>query len=194
MLPLDIAAIGADAYTGNLHKWVCAPKGSGFLWVAPEHRDAIHPTTISHFLDEGFTAEFDWQGTRDLSPWLAIGDALELWSALGWERLRGHNAHLRRFAARTLAERWGETPLAVECESLADQRWCSMATVPIPQRVAAAFPSPETLQAHLYERHAIEVPVIEWETRWFVRVSCQLYNRPEQYERLAESIVRLESA
>lgn len=193
MLPLDVGGIGADAYTGNLHKWVCAPKGSAFLWVAPQHRDAVHPATISHFLDEGFTAEFDWQGTRDLSPWLAIGDALELWGSFGWERLRDHNATLRRHAAQMLAERWNETPLAVECDSLADQRWCSMATVPIPRRIAAAFSSPEAMQARLYERDAIEVPVVEWAGRRFVRVSCQLYNRPEQYERLAEAVLRLGS-
>ncbi|HJS84067.1 MAG TPA: aminotransferase class V-fold PLP-dependent enzyme, partial [Acetobacteraceae bacterium] len=75
-MPLDLPAIGADWYAGNCHKWLCAPKGSGLLWVAPERQGALHPVTISHGLGRGFLAEFDWTGTRDPSAFLAVSAAL----------------------------------------------------------------------------------------------------------------------
>jgi hypothetical protein len=78
MLELDIEAIGAAYYAGNLHKWVGAPPGAAFLWVRPDRQAHVHPTVISHFLDEGLAAEFAWQGTRDVSAWLAAGDARKL--------------------------------------------------------------------------------------------------------------------
>ncbi len=72
MVPLDLPALGADWVTGNAHKWLFAPKGCAFLWARPEAREGLHPTVISHGLGRGFTAEFDWVGTRDPSAWLSV--------------------------------------------------------------------------------------------------------------------------
>ncbi len=191
MIELDLAALDATYYTGNLHKWVCAPKGSAFLWTAPHRRRAIHPNIVSHFLDEGYDAEFDWQGTRDISAWLAVQDALAFFEPLGWERLRRHNGDLA-FAGRSwihdrLCARGGEerpplTPL--DARSLLG----SIATIELPASAARRWPHVEALQADLYERDRIEVPMIDWGGRWHVRISAQAYNRPEQYRRLAEAL------
>ena len=70
-VPLDMRALGADWYAGNCHKWLCAPKGSAFLYARPDRQDDLHPVTISHGLGKGFLEEFDWTGTRDPSAWLA---------------------------------------------------------------------------------------------------------------------------
>ena len=83
MLPLDLPALGAEWYVGNCHKWLCAPKGAGFLWARPDAQAGLHPAVISHGLDTGFTAEFDWTGTRDFSAYLAVPAALEFWTRLG---------------------------------------------------------------------------------------------------------------
>ena len=82
MLPLELDRLGAAWYTGNLHKWVCAPKGAAFLHARRERQPGIRPNTISHganaALGDGarrptrFRAEFDWQGTLDPTPWLAV--------------------------------------------------------------------------------------------------------------------------
>ncbi len=94
MVPLNVAAIGAAYYAGNLHKWACGPKGSAFLWVRRDRQKATHPLVVSHFLDEGFTREFNWQGTRDVSAWLSVPRALEFFADLGWDRVMDHNQQL----------------------------------------------------------------------------------------------------
>jgi len=80
---LDLGALGADWYVGNCHKWLCAPKGSAFLWAAPDRQAGLHPLTISHGFGQGFRAEFDWTGTRDSSACLAIPTALDFHQRLG---------------------------------------------------------------------------------------------------------------
>lgn len=68
-VPLDLTALDADWYVGNCHKWLFAPKGCGFLWARADRQAGIHPAVISHGYGQGFTAEFDWTGTRDPSAW-----------------------------------------------------------------------------------------------------------------------------
>ena len=58
MLTLDVPAIGADWYVGNCHKWLMAPKGSGFLWASRSAQPELHPLVISHGYGRGFSAEF----------------------------------------------------------------------------------------------------------------------------------------
>ena len=96
---------GADWYVGNCHKWLCAPKGSGFLWAAPERQAGLHPVTISHGLDQGFLAEFDWAGTQDFSAYLAVPDALDFHERLGGAALLARNTALAAEAASLVARR-----------------------------------------------------------------------------------------
>lgn len=187
MLELDVAALGAAYYTGNLHKWVCAPKGAAFLWARPDRRQGIHPNTISHFLDEGLAAEFAWQGTRDITPWLCAADAIAFMDRFGWARVRRHNHQLAVWVQALLARRLGAAPTTPLDGSMLG----SMATVELPVSARQRFDAPESLQAALYDEHRIEVPIIDWDGRWWIRASCQIYNEPSQYERLAETMTSL---
>src|SRR5258708_8125501 len=90
-LELDVPALGADWYVGNCHKWLFAPRSCAFLWCADEAKRELHPLAISHHYGEGFTAEFDWIGTRDFSAWLPVVDALRFLDGLGAARLRPSN-------------------------------------------------------------------------------------------------------
>jgi isopenicillin-N epimerase len=187
MLDLNVPALRAAAYAGNLHKWSCCAKGAGFLWVRPDRQEFVHPCTVSHFRGEGFAREFDWQGTRDLSAWFTIPDALAYMAKLGWERIRRHNHEMAVWAQEMIAKRLGVTPLAPGDGSLIG----SMATLPLPGKLPTMTTAEWTAQQQsLYTDDQIEAPLMFWNERYYLRVSCQVYNRPDDYERVAAAIER----
>ncbi|MFI5380779.1 MAG: aminotransferase class V-fold PLP-dependent enzyme [Tepidisphaerales bacterium] len=179
MIGLDLDDLAPAFYTGNLHKWLCAPRGSAFLYVHPDHQRQAHAPVISHDLDHGFTREFAWQGTRDLSAWFAIPAAIDFLAQFGHDAVRRHNFELCRWAHELLCTR-----LAVEPISPLDGRLLgSIATVRLPaRRDGSHWPD---FQQRLYDEHRIEVPLVWWNEQAFVRTSSHIYNRPEEYERLA---------
>lgn len=202
MLPLDLAGLGASYYTGNLHKWVCAPKGAAFLHVRRDRQPAIHPLAISHGANDprpersAFRKEFDWTGTLDPTPILAVPASLEAVAALmpgGWPAVMARNAGLARDARRALAAVAARPLLCPEAMLGA------MAAVELPpdHGFAGRGPTdPDPLQARLREAFGIEVPVHPWprdpgpgERRHrLVRVSAHLHNDPAEYAYLAESL------
>jgi isopenicillin-N epimerase len=173
-VPVDLATLGADAYAGNCHKWLCAPKGAGFLWVREELQERIDPLVVSWgWPEESFAKRHGWQGTRDPAAWLAVPAAIEFQREWGWEEVR------RR--CHGLAERF------VELSGL------EPVGVPFAQMVAVALPScdPAEVQRHLREAHRIEVPCFEWSGRPLLRVSFQGYNSPADVERLGAGLADL---
>jgi isopenicillin-N epimerase len=188
MVPLNVAALGAAYYAGNLHKWVCAPKGSAFLWVRRDRQAEVHPLSISHHLGEGFTTEFGWQGTRDIAAWLTVPAALEFLEKLGWYRVRAYNHELAVWTQRLLCERWGVEPLSPRTGEMLG----SMCTVRLPPPLATmALEESVKFQTRLYHEEQIEVPVVHRDGIAHVRPCCQVYNRAEQYEHLCETLLRL---
>ncbi len=189
MLDLDVPAVGAAYYTGNLHKWVCAPPGAAFLYVRPDRQAGIHPTVISHFYGEGLAAEFSWQGTRDMSSWASAAESIrrlgELFGPQSWPRIRAHNHALATWVQGYLTQRLDVPPSTPPDGTMIG----SMTAVTLPERARERWPSAEALHDHLYDDCAIEVPVFAWNDRWIVRASCQVYNRREQYEMLAEALL-----
>jgi len=185
MLDLDLPALGADWYTGNCHKWLCAAKGCAFLWANPERPEAradLHPAVISHHLGQPFPREFDWIGTRDFSAWLSVDEALAFHGDLGGPSLRAHNRALLREGAGILAAAWG-CALQAPAPMLG-----SMATLPSP---VAFEPEPEAAVAFgraIWERHRIECMPLAWGGRPWIRVTAQAYNDSRDYERLAQAL------
>jgi isopenicillin-N epimerase len=185
MLPLNVSRIGAAYYAGNLHKWACGPKGSGFLWVRPDRQSEIHPLVISHYLGEGFAREFSWQGTRDISAWLSLPRAIQFMGELGWEQVMSHNHAMAAWMQQMLCKEWGVEPISPIDGSMLG----SMATVALPAPLTSMSDAQIVLfQQRLYDEHRIEAPIMPWGDRCFVRPCCQVYNVPEDYRRLAEVI------
>jgi isopenicillin-N epimerase len=179
MLSLDVPSLGADWYAGNCHKWLMAPKGSAFLWTAPERQADTHPLVISHGFGQGFTAEFDWVGTRDPSAWLSIPAAIDFHERLGGARLRERNAALAREQAMMLARAWQTE------RGAADALTGSMAAVRLPLHEPATAERALELRRNLFDDHRIEVPVTAFAGALWARISAHAYNRPEDYARLA---------
>ncbi len=192
MLALDIGALGVDWYVGNCHKWLFAPRGCGFLWAAPERQQHLHPTVISHGFGHGFRAEFDWTGTRDHSPWLAVTAAIDFMERLGAGRVRARNHALAVDAAALLAGAWGGAPTAPP--SLVG----AMATLAIPAGVggdvATTREGAHALRRRLFNSHRIEVPFMAFGGRMWLRISAQIYNQLDDYQRLASALADLARA
>jgi isopenicillin-N epimerase len=179
MLSLDVPTVGADWYTGNCHKWLMAPKGSAFLWAAPDRQADTHPLVISHGHGQGLTAEFDWVGTRDPSAWLSVPAAIDFHERLGGANLRERNAALAREQATLLAGAWQTE------RGAPDALTGSMAAVRLPLREAATTERALDLRRKLFDDHRIEVPVTAFAGALWARISAHAYNRPADYARLA---------
>ena len=186
MVPLDLRGIGAAYYTGNAHKWLCAPKGAAFLHVRADRQAHVHPTVISHGCGGGLHAEFDWTGTCDPTPWLCIPAALEhLGAALpgGWGELMARNRALALEARTVLLEALG---LDAPCP---EGMIGSMASILLPApRPGAPAEGLDCKQLHDWFRaRGIETWLFA-EPAPLLRICAQLYNDLGQYRRLAAAL------
>jgi len=197
MIPLDLRALDAAYYSANCHKWLCTPKGSAFLWVRRDRQADIHPLTISHGATgerpgrTRFRLEFDWTGTQDPTAWLTVPRAIEYLGGLvagGWPALMARNRALALEARRLLCAAVGTPP------ACPDEMIGSLASVLLPDSATAdaGWRVPDPVQARLFAGHGIEVPIMRWPAppRRLIRVSAQLYNRTEQYARLADALAQ----
>lgn len=193
-IPLDLDTLGADFYTGNCHKWLCAPKGSAFLYVRPEHHETIDATVVSWGYSDhvsghtGFDAytgstvlerRLQWQGTRDIAPFLSVPAAISFQEQHGWETVR-RTCHA--LAAETLRRVCDLTGLSPVC---GENDFGQMVVLPVPPT------DPDRLKETLFDRFRIEVPVTSHGNRLFVRLSVQGYNTEEDADALVEAIRNL---
>ena len=193
MLSLNLTSLRPAWYCGNLHKWVCAPKGSAFLWAREDCQEILQPAVISHGNNSprpGFSSfqdRFDWAGTFDPSAWLCVAKTIEWLGGLlpgGWPELRRHNHALACQARRLLC-----TALAVETPCPAGMLG-SMATIPLPEhwQYPRCSTTPAAEQTRLYADFRIEVPFVTLGTRRYLRVSAHLHNHLDEYAFLAAAI------
>jgi isopenicillin-N epimerase len=212
MVPLDLDRLGAAWYTGNLHKWVCGPKGSAFLHARRDRQVGLHPPTISHGAnaprgpDGRYRAEFDWQGTLDPSGWLAVGTVIREVGGLvegGWPAVMERNHALTLRARTALADVLGHPPGAPAPESMLG----SMVAMPLPVTgplaavgVGSSPLDTDPLQFRLLEEDRIEVPIYPWPvpaaesrqpSRRLIRVSTALHNDWDDIERLIAALRRI---
>jgi isopenicillin-N epimerase len=184
---LDLTRLDADWYVGNCHKWLMAPKGCGFLWARRDRQDGLHPVTISHGYGQGFLAEFDWTGTRDMSAYLAVTAALAFHQRLGGPALRARNAALAADGAALLARR-----LKTEIGNAVPGRNTPAGAMGLIRLPGAGNVTPEhalVLRERLLDA-ATDAPVNALEGIAWLRISAQAYNELADFERLAEVIAK----
>lgn len=182
MLPTPVASIGADFWVGNLHKWAYAPRGTALLAVAPQWRDRIEPLVVSWEQDSGFPARIEWQATLDYTSWLAAPAGLFTMRSLGVDRVRAHNAALAAYGQRVVGDALGVTPA-----DLPDPGGpgVSLRRIPLPPGLGTTTEVARALQTRIGERLATEVAVMSWNGRGWLRLTGQVYNTADEYERLA---------
>jgi len=201
MVPIDLRSLGAAYWTGNAHKWLCAPKGAAVLHVRSDRRATIRPLVVSHGANDprvergAYRNEFEWLGTSDPTAYLSVPAAIDFVASLdpeGWSGVMRRNADLARLARDVLCACLGVALPAP------DSMLGAMAAVPLP----GPTPSREValdLRDRLLDEYDIEVAVVPWPVpaalesaasprALVVRVSAQLYNTLADYERLGEAL------
>lgn len=186
-IPLDIQAIGADFYTGNCHKWLCAPKGAAFLYARPEQQYLIEPLVVGWGWGEdrefSFGSDFldylQWMGTHDPAAYLAVPAAIEFQAAHDWTAVREQCHTLAREALLRIGEMTGLPPLYPPDSPFFQQ----MAAISLPPQ-----PDIRAFQARLYDEYGIEIPGIDWRGRHFIRISVQGYNTEADVNALVTAV------
>lgn len=194
MIPLDLESLGASFVVGNCHKWMCAPKGAGFLYVREDRQATAIPAIVSH----GWNTEsphggsrfhnlFDWTGTDDPSAQLSVRAAIDTIGSLhddGWPGVMAANHELVLRGREIICSALGiDDPVTAESVG-------SMATIPLPGSREGVAGDLDPLTQRLRDDWSIEVPVFAWRD-WpqrLLRISAQLYNTQADYERLAQAL------
>jgi isopenicillin-N epimerase len=186
-IQVDVREVGADFYAGNCHKWMCAPKGAGFLHARREVQPLLAPLVVSWGWrpdvpgPSRFVDEQQRQGTRDIAAWLAVPAAIDFMRAHGWpERQRACHA-LASAARRGVTEVTGLPALCPDAPAW----YAQMLSLPVP------FADPEAAQRRLREEFAIEVPVLRWNGQALLRISVQVYNAAADIDRLVAALRRM---
>ena len=171
-------ALGADFYAGNCHKWLCAPKGSGFLHVRAEHQERVDGAIVSwgYRQDPTFVSRTELQGTRDPAAYLAVPAAIRFQAERGWDEVAARCRALAREARSELCALLGTAPLAPE------SMLAQMATVRLPR------PDPG-LGERLFDAHRIEIPVMRPEHE-LLRISVAAYTTRDDVDRLLSALAR----
>jgi isopenicillin-N epimerase len=182
-LELDLGALGADVYAASCHKWLGAPRGSGFLYVRHRHQHLIQAPVISHGSRRGagFVERNRWQGTRDPSSFLAVPAAIEFQEAHDWSSVRRRCHELARSARSSVSRLFGLAPLTPD----GPEWFAQMVSAPLPPC------DPEEVRERLFREYRIDAPIRAWNGHHLIRVSFHAYNTPGDLERLLEALSAL---
>lgn len=188
MLPVAVDSLAVDFWTGNLHKWAYAPRGTAVLAVAPRWRERIEPLVVSWEQPAGFPRNVEWQGTLDYSSWLAAPTGVFTLRTIGIDVVRRHNAALVAYGQDVVGAALGLGPgdLPQPGDPLV-----SMRIVPLPAGLATTLPDAVALRRRIADLVNTEVAVNAWNGQGWLRLSAQIYNRAEEYDRLARSLPAL---
>jgi isopenicillin-N epimerase len=188
-VPLDMQAMGADFYTGNCHKWMCSPKGAGFLYVRREHQPMIEPLVVSwgwsgqnhEKLGSSFLDNYAWQGTQDFSAYLSVPAAIEFQKKYNWDKVRQDCHVLLKNCLSKLNELTGLEPAYTS-----DSFYHQLAITPLPKISDLAI-----LKNKLYDDYRIEMPLTEYKGQQFARISVQGYNTAEDLDILVSALGKM---
>jgi isopenicillin-N epimerase len=187
-LSLNLTELGADVYVGACHKWLCAPKGSAFLYARREVQARLYPLVVSWGWESAapgaspFVDWHEWQGTRDMAAFLATPAAIDFQAEHDWETVRAESHRLASATRQHLNALTGLPPLCPDSPDWFGQ----MAAIRLP-----ASTDVDWLKERLYADYRIEAPVFRWNDQPLIRVSFQGYNSPAEAEALVQALEEL---
>ena len=179
---VDVEGLEADAWVGNLHKWAFAARGTAMMWLAPQWRDQVWPLVLGWAATDAYPECFDVRGTADLSAWMTVPEARALWESLGGWSMVERNAALAEWGQRHVAGAIG-----VPLDGLPARPAPTMRLVPLPVGVGRTEPEAERLYERL-SRDGVEVGVIAWGGRGWLRAGSQVFTTEDDHVRLARAL------
>jgi isopenicillin-N epimerase len=197
-VPLELDRLECDFYCASCHKWLSAPFGSGFLYVHPRWKQSVQPVVVSwgnslSGRPRSWQDEFVWSGTRDPSPFLAVPAAIDFLAGLSPNSVaseaidifRGMSHRLVDVARQKITALTGLAPIGAP-----PREWYgTMITLPLPDRVGEVpHGHMHPFQEALWERFQIEAPVVNWNGRRHIRISCHLYNGVDDIDRMVAAL------
>jgi isopenicillin-N epimerase len=185
MLDLQIDEIGADWYAGNLHKWIGAPSGAGFLWTAEQHRAATRPLVASHDVLGSYEEAFMWQGTRDVTPWLSVPAAIAaVEHRWGWPTLRVWQQKMASAAGQQMAAAFGtETS-----DGSGGDMTGALVSVRLPEMACEQYGDRFAFRDEIALRHRVEIAIDDSSGCWWARMSFGAWNRKEDVDRAIDAV------
>jgi len=193
-IPLDIKELDPDYYTGALHKWLCCPKGSSFLYVKKEKQDGIQPmlkswgwgeeyeefkSSVQLHSTSRFINVFQWQGTRDMSTFFTVPEAIQFQEEHDWDSVRSRSINMVIEARNRINE-------ITKLPKICPDNWLGqMATILFPIDDTVAF------KKTLYNDYQIEMPVMRHIEHTAFRISIQGYNNQEDIDHLINALEEL---
>jgi isopenicillin-N epimerase len=193
MIPLELDSLNADFYTTNLHKWFMAPCGSGFIYVAPGLEDRIQPWQVSwgwkydrtkmhqrdQFGGSYWQRSYEFEGTRDPTPWLTVDTTADFHDAIGKETIRNRHHELSDLVRKQL-------------DGLEGLKLVTPKHLPL-RGGLTAFRMPADVNGHLarkhlWEKEQIEINLVDHPDGPYFRLSTHLYNSPQDVEKIARCI------
>jgi isopenicillin-N epimerase len=186
-IDLALDDLGADFYTGNCHKWMCAQRASGFLYARPELQHLLEPLVVSWGWESQnpgvspFIDYFEWPGTHNPASYLATPAAIDWQAEHNWPAVRAACHQLLLDASHRIAALSGLPQISPDTSDW----WMQMRTIPLPPC------NLEVLKARLWDEYQVEVPLGGWNGGHYIRVSIQCYNSPNDVDRLLEALKRL---
>jgi isopenicillin-N epimerase len=183
-IPLDLDSLGADVYLANAHKWMLSPKGAAFIHARREVQELLEPLVVSWGWEaespgpSRFVDHHEWQGTRDIAPFLAVPAAIRFMAQHDWPQVQRRCHELVRSARQAVAELTGLEPITPD----GPEWFAQMASLPLPRC------DPRLLQQELLDRYGVEIPIITWNERQFARISVQGYNTRADVDALVAAL------
>jgi isopenicillin-N epimerase len=188
-IPLNLEDLKADFYGGNLHKWLCAPKGAGFLYARPEAQNTLKPLIVSWGYEAEFPSSsrfvdyFEWTGTRDIASFLSVPAAIDFQREHNWDNVR-HLCHaLVRETQQHICSKLRTSPFSD------DSRFMQFCSIPLPGTIDLS-----STKTRLYSEHRIEIPLLLWKGYKLARLSAQGYNTNGEMKKLINALEKISGA
>ncbi|MFM9988888.1 aminotransferase class V-fold PLP-dependent enzyme [Flavobacterium sp.] len=183
-IDLNIQELNPDYYTGTLHKWMLAPKGSSFLYVKKEFQNDLHPLVVSWGYESLFPGESQFldyhenQGTRDVSVFVCTPSVINFLEKNKWKQKSEECKQIVLDNYQRFCDLLGTNPICPITSEFLGQ----MASVPLKTN------NPQGLKDLLYDKYKIQIPVMPLNGDIYIRYSINAYNSQEDLDVLYSAL------